>query len=132
LFLLLLAQFFISLALETRLLLCRLLNRLKEALEAALLCRLHVLLQLGRSIAHAVFVEVLVLDKELDQALDIGRLPLEVAFWGVGGLHVGLEEEKAGVGERPVVGQDELLLVVLDVLDYAFEVFVVADELEGG
>jgi hypothetical protein len=132
LFLLLLAQFFISLALETRLLLCRLLNRLKEALEAALLCRLHVLLQLGRSVPHAVLVEVLVLDEELDQALDVGRLPLEVTFWGVGGLYVGLEEEKARVGKGPVFGKDQLLLIVLDVFDDAFEVLVVADELEGG
>ena len=75
---------------------------------------------------------MLLLDEELDQALDIGRLPLEVALGGVSGADVGFEEELAGVGEGPVFGEGELLLVGLDVCDDAFEGFVVADELEGG
>jgi hypothetical protein len=74
---------------------------------------------------------VFVLDEELDEALDVGAVPLEVALGRVGGTHVGLEEEKACVGVGPVVGDGELLLVGLDVRDDAFEVLVVADEFEG-
>lgn len=75
---------------------------------------------------------MLFLNKELDQALDIGRFPLEVALGGVSGADVGLEEKLAGVGEGPVFGEGEFLLVGLDVCDDAFEGFVVADEFEGG
>tara|TARA_R110002003_G_scaffold104_43_gene8582 strand:- start:188 stop:880 length:693 start_codon:yes stop_codon:yes gene_type:complete len=76
---------------------------------------------------------VLLFDEELDQALDIGRFPLEVAFGSIGGAHVGLEEEETGVGEGPIFGECELLLVLgLDVGDHAFEVVVVADEFESG
>jgi hypothetical protein len=75
---------------------------------------------------------VLVLYEKFYQALHVGRFPLKVAFWVVGGAHVGLEEEETRIGEGPVFGQNELLLVGLDVRNYAFEVLVVADELEGG
>jgi hypothetical protein len=131
LFLLLLIQLLIRLALETRLLLGRLLNRLEEALQATLLCTLHVLLQLGRTVPDSVLVEVLLLDEELDEALDVRGFPLEVAFWGVGWTHVGLEEEGAGIGEGPVFGECEFVLAGLDVSDYAFEVLVVANHFEG-
>lgn len=73
---------------------------------------------------------MLLLDEELDEAVDIWRFPLEVAFGGVGGADIWFEEQDASVGEGPVVGDGEFLLVGLDVGDYAFEVFVVADELE--
>jgi hypothetical protein len=76
---------------------------------------------------------VLLFDEELDEAFYVWRFPLGVAFWGIGGAHVGLEEEEARVGEGPVVGDGELLAALrLDVGDYAFEVFVLADQLEGG
>jgi hypothetical protein len=75
---------------------------------------------------------VLLLDKELDQTLDVGRFPLEVALGGVSGADVGFEEELASVGEGPVFGEGEFFLVGLDVCDDTFEGFVVADEFEGG
>jgi hypothetical protein len=75
---------------------------------------------------------VLLFDEELDEAFDVWGFPFEVAFGGIGGLDVGFEEEEAGVGEGPIVGDGELLLVGLDVGDYAFEVLVVADQFEGG
>jgi hypothetical protein len=96
------------------------------------LCGLHVLLQLGGAIPDSVFIEVLLFDQELDEAFDIGSFPLEVAFGCVGGADVGFEEELAGVGEGPVFREGELLLVGLDMSDYAFEVLVVADQFEGG
>jgi hypothetical protein len=75
---------------------------------------------------------VLLLDQELDEAFDVWCFPLEVAFGGVCGTDVGLEEEEAGVGKGPVIGDGEFLLVVLDVSDYTFEILVVADQFEGG
>lgn len=72
------------------------------------------------------------LDEKLDQTVNVWCLPLEVAFGCIGGTDVGLEEKNASVGEGPIVGNGELLLVRLDVCDYAFEVLVVADEFEGG
>jgi hypothetical protein len=75
---------------------------------------------------------VLVLDEELDEALDVGAVPLEVALGVVGRFHVGLEEEEARVSVGPVVWDGEFLLVGFDVGDDAFEVLVVADEFEGG
>jgi hypothetical protein len=132
LFLLLLVQLLIRLTLETRLLLRRLLNRLEEAFQTTLLCTLHVFLQLGGTVSDPILVEMLLLDEEFDQTLNVGGFPLEVAFGGVGGAHVGLEEEEAGVGEGPVFGKGEFVLAGLDVCDYAFEVIVVADEFEGG
>jgi hypothetical protein len=74
---------------------------------------------------------VLLFDEVLDETLDVGCFPLEVALWGVGGAHIWLEEEETCVGEWPVVGNGELLLTGLEVLDYAFEVLVVADEFYG-
>jgi hypothetical protein len=75
---------------------------------------------------------MLLLDEELDQPFDVRRFPLQVAFWGVGGAHIGLEEERAGVGEGPVFGEGEFVLGGLDMGHYAFEVLVIADEFEGG
>jgi hypothetical protein len=75
---------------------------------------------------------VLLFDQELDETFDIRCFPFEVAFGCVGGADVGFKEELAGVGEGPVFRKGELLLVGLDVSDYAFEVLVVADQFEGG
>jgi hypothetical protein len=76
---------------------------------------------------------MLLLDKELDETFHVGCFPLEVAFWVVGGSHVGLEEEEARIGKGPVVGDGELLGGLgFDVFDDAFEVGVLADEFEGG
>jgi hypothetical protein len=132
LFLLLLAQLLVRLALQARLLRRRLLNRFEEALHSTLLRRLHVLLQFGGTVADSVLAEVLLLDEKLDESFDVWCFPLEVAFGGVGGADVRLEEEEASVSEGPVVGNGELLLVVLDVSNHAFEVLVVADQFEGG
>jgi hypothetical protein len=132
LFLLLLVQLVVRLALQTRLLLGRLLDWLEEALQPTLLRRLHVLGQFLRAVADPVFAEVLLFDEVFDEALDVGRFPLEVAFWGVGGAHIGLKEEEARVGEGPVVGNGEFLLAGLEMLDYAFKVLVVTDQLDGG
>jgi hypothetical protein len=89
-------------------------------------------LQLGSAVADSVLIEVLLFDEELDEALDVRSFPLEVAFGVLGGFDVGFEEKKAGIGEGPVFGKGELLLIGLDVRDYAFEVLVVADQFEGG
>ena len=76
---------------------------------------------------------MLLLDQELNKTFYVWGFPLEVAFWVVGGAHVGLEEEEARIGERPVVGDGELLGGLgLDVFNDAFEVGMLADELEGG
>jgi hypothetical protein len=74
---------------------------------------------------------MLVFHKELDQAINVWRFPLEVAFGGVSGTNIGFEEEKTRVGVGPVVWDGEFFLFGLDVGDYAFKVLVVADEFEG-
>lgn len=108
----------LELALVGLLLLFGLGDGLEEALEPGLLGALHVLLQPGAGAPDPVLVEVLLGDEELDQALDVGLLPLDVAEGVVGLAHVGLEEQGASVLERPVFGQRILgLRVVLDEID---------------
>jgi hypothetical protein len=131
LFLLLGLELLVRFALEARLLLGRLLNRFEEALQSALLRRLHVLGQLGGAAAHAVFVEMLLFDEEFDKAFDVRGFPFHVALCRVGGAHVGLEEELARVGVGPVFG-DCVLAAALQVLDYVLEVLVLADKLQCG
>ena len=76
---------------------------------------------------------MLLLDQELDETLYIWCFPLEVAFRVISRSDVWLEEEQARIGEWPVVRNRELFGGLgLDVFDDAFEVIVLADELQSG
>jgi len=63
----------------------------------------------------------------LDEAVDIGRFPFEIAFWVIGGSDVGVEEELAGVGERPVFWDYEFGFAGFGGCDEGFEVAVFSD-----
>lgn len=128
--LLLVLQLRLRLPLQSRLLLLRLLHWLKEALQPTLLRALQILLQLRRSAAYPVLVEMLLFNEVFDQAIDVRRLPLEVTIGVVGLPNVRMQEEFAGVGVRPVFG-DGVFCAGFDVCDDAVEGLVLLDQLQG-
>jgi len=67
----------------------------------------------------------------LNQAVDIWSFPFEVTFRVIGWSDIGVEEELAGVGVRPVFGDGKLSLTGLAGFNEFFEGAVFADELEG-
>lgn len=67
-------------------------DRLEETLKSSLLGRLQVLLQPSSATADSVLTESFLGDEELDQAIDIGGFPFEVAVSMVGGTDIRIEE----------------------------------------
>ena len=126
--LLLLLILLIVLPLQRLQLLLRLWNNLEETLQSSLLSGLQVLRQFLRGTSNSVLGETFLGDEELDEAIDVGGFPFEIAFFVIGWSDVWVEEELTGISEGPVFWKGKLGFAGFDCFNEFLKCAVFADE----